>query len=230
MTNVLDKIKLVPFSKKNYYDEDKPKSMIFLHHTASDPNPYGVKKYWETTNIHVSTPFIIGGYSKPGTEWEDGDIIQLYSSSKWAYHLGLTAKHLAVGGPKHSTNLIINSNSVAIEMCSWGGLTKTPRGFKSYAGTIVPDEQVITYDTPYRGYHYYQKYSPAQLENLKELVIFLCDKWNIPKEFKGMEMFDVDPRALCAEPGIWSHVSVRPPSDKQDCHPQPELIEVLKSL
>jgi len=41
-------------------------------------------------------------------------------------------------------------------------------------------------------------------------------------------MWDVNEDALNGEPGVWTHVSYR--SDKSDCHPQPELIDVLKSL
>jgi hypothetical protein len=41
-------------------------------------------------------------------------------------------------------------------------------------------------------------------------------------------MWEVSKEALKSVPGIWSHTSVR--SDKSDCHPQLELIAMLKSL
>jgi len=43
-------------------------------------------------------------------------------------------------------------------------------------------------------------------------------------------MWDVSQRALSGEPGIWTHVSYRQKPGKTDCHPQPELIEMLKTI
>ena len=98
----------------------------------------------------------------------------------------------------------------------------------SYVGTVVADDEVQEYTAPFRGYTYYQKYTQAQIDNVGELLSFLTTKWNIPKEYKGDQIFDIDVRALRGEPGIYTHVSVRP--DKNDCHPQPELISMLKSI
>ena len=41
-------------------------------------------------------------------------------------------------------------------------------------------------------------------------------------------MWDISDKALAGEAGVWTHVSFR--TDKSDCHPQPELIQMLKSL
>ena len=41
-------------------------------------------------------------------------------------------------------------------------------------------------------------------------------------------MWEVSQDALCGKPGIYTHVSFR--KDKSDCHPQKELIQMLKEL
>ena len=43
-------------------------------------------------------------------------------------------------------------------------------------------------------------------------------------------MWDISRKALAGVAGIWSHTSFRPEKDKQDAHPQPELITMLKGL
>ena len=57
--------------------------------------------------------------------------------------------------------------------------------------------------------------------------MFWNDRYNIPLEY-NQDMWDVSINALKGAPGIWTHVSYR--SDKSDCHPQPELIEMLQSF
>ena len=41
-------------------------------------------------------------------------------------------------------------------------------------------------------------------------------------------MWEVSAEALKGKQGVWSHTSFR--FDKSDIHPQPEIIEMLKSL
>lgn len=226
--SIIEKIKLVPFAPQHFMDETSNKKQIYIHHTASSPNPYGVVKWWETTPERVATSFIIGGSPGSSPTWKNGDIIQVFSSSKWGWHLGVKKEHLAKGGPKAKSNTELNKESIGIEICSWGQLTHTPDGFKNYAGGKVPDWEVCELSQPYRGFKYYQKYTPEQLQNTFDLLKFLCDKWQIPSKFKGLRMFDICPEALQGEPGIWTHTSVRP--DKFDCFPQPELISMLSAL
>lgn len=226
--SVLEKIKTVPFTSTQYVDEASPKQQIYVHHTASSPDPYGVVKWWETTPDKIATSFVIAGKPDSSGKWKDGDIIQCFGTGKWAWHLGLTAKHLKAGGPKAWNNKELNRQSIGIEICSWGQLTKTDAGFKNYVGRVVPADEVIEYPVAYRGYKYYQKYTSAQLASVKELLQYLCNKWNISSVYKGDRIFDICPDALQGTNGIYSHVSCRP--DKNDCHPQPELIDVLKSL
>lgn len=226
--SILNKIILNPLTPDQYYTEKTQKKQIYIHHTAGNPDPFSVRKWWLTTPEKVGTSFIIGGKPTKATNWKDGDIHQSFSSDYWAHHLGLTAAHVQIGKPGNKTNLELNKFSIGIELCNWGYLTKTAKGFITYTGVVVPNEEVVTYTTPFKGYTYYHKYTDAQLQNLKELLQFLCNKWNIPTTYYGKEIFDVNVRALRGESGIWTHVSVRP--DKFDCHPQLELIDILENL
>lgn len=225
---ILEKIKTVPFAPTNYIDEQVSKRQIYLHHTASSPNPYGVVKWWESTPERVATSFVIGGFQGVSPQWKDGDLIQIFNSSKWAWHLGMTASALKAGGKTAKTNKELNSQSIGIELCNWGYLVKTKDGFKNYAGGLVPDWEVVELDKPYRGYTYYQKYTQQQLQNTFDLLRYLCGKWSIPTQFNGERIFDICPEAIQGVPGIWTHTSVR--TDKFDCFPQKELITMLSAL
>jgi N-acetyl-anhydromuramyl-L-alanine amidase AmpD len=225
--NVLQKITLVSLPADQYLTEDSSKNQIYVHHTASSTSPYGVLDWWKTTPERVGTAFIVGGPTT-STKWKDGDIIQCFGSAKWAWHLGLKAEHLHVGGSKAKTNTDLNKNSIGIEICNWGQLSFKNGKFLSYANEEVPKEQVVEYDVAYRGYKFYHKYSAAQLDVVHDLLGFLCDKWNIDKTYQGDRIFDICPDALQGKPGIFSHVSVRP--DKFDCHPQVELKQMLQSI
>jgi hypothetical protein len=217
--SVLNKIEMVRLPTTQYYNEETPKRQIFIHHTAGHSNPYNDIHGWAQTPARIATAFIIGGQSKvPAQNLYDGKILQTYSSKNWAYHLGL----------KNNPNKL-DKFSIGIELCNFGHVIKRPDGkFQTYVGSFLHPDQVIDLGYKYKGYQFYQLYTDAQIESLRELLDYLCTTWNIPRQFKGMEMFNVDKRALAGEPGIWTHTSVR--ADKNDCSPQPKLIKMLKEL
>lgn len=223
--SVTDKILMVPLAPTQYFDETTNKTQIYVHHTASSPNPHRVLEWWASTPERVATSFVIGGNPNGSKTYRDGSIIQCFGSAKWGYHLGLKKEHLVTGG---KDNITLNKMSIGIEICNWGQLTKGPKGYTSYAGVVVKEPDIVEYKTPFRGFAYYQKYTDAQIASVHELLQFLCAKWNINTEYKGDAIFNIDKRALMGENGIFTHVSVRP--DKNDCHPQNELKEALKSL
>lgn len=231
MSDLLNSIIWHPIPDDQFVNKVFDKHQIYVHHTASSRDPYGVVDWWRKTEEAVSTAFVIAGKEgkrKDGKAWNDGDIVQCFSSKKGGWHLGLKQSHLNAGKPGNKTSTWLNMHTIGIEICNWGQLTKTSNGFKTYAGTIVKDEDVVEYSDKFRGYQFYERYTDAQLENTRQLLRYLCDVYEIDPKFKGMEIFDIDKRALRGENGIWTHVSVRP--DKFDCHPQPELVQMLQSL
>lgn len=205
------------FPEAEYFKEEHPKKIIVIHHTASGNGIEGDINWWKKDPQRVGTPFIID---------REGNIHQVFDEKYWIHHLGIQQQTLKIHNSQVSNNRL-NQLSIAIELDSWGGLVKRGEKYYSYTGAEVPKENVIEYPTPYRGFKYFEKYTPAQIKALKELLQHLIAKWGIPKEYNA-NMFEFNAQAVRGTHGIWTHSSYRP--DKNDCHPQPELIEMLKSL
>lgn len=228
----VSKIQQVQLTVDQYKKEDCSalKKQLTLHHTAGGSSPKNVIHGWQSNPEDVATPFIIAGKPTAKDTHKDGDIFQAFGSKYWAYHIAFSKKTNKIPSKYHNFTLEqkIARASIGIEIANWGQLTKDANGnFWSYVKTQVPKENVVTFETPYRGFTYYHAYTDAQLKSLKELIIYLCDKFNIPKNFNA-DMFDINLRALDGEKGIFSHTSYR--SDKNDVCPQPKLIQVLKEI
>ena len=225
--SVLEKIKFVPLPDTQYMKEATNKTQIFIHHTAGGSNPMAVVSYWERTPERVATSFVIGG--KPtlaNSGWEDGAIIQCFSSKYWGHHLGIKSANMPAGS---KSSLDLQKHSIGIEVCNFGPLTKQADGtFTNYVRGKMKPEEVLDLGHEFRGFQYWHSYTDAQLASLKELLAFLCDRWVIPKMYNGTDMWDLSTRAFAGEPGIWTHVSVR--KDKTDMYPHPQLIAMLKDL
>ena len=240
--NPLDLTKIIPVDDlpdKVYFPEETTKKQIVLHHTVSNPiSVEGDVKTWTQSNNGVSTCVIIQG---------DGVPYQLYSSKYWSHHLGISSKFLKEKGFTDfmSRNTILNKASLGIEIDNWGGLvlgdgaTKKDFGkgpvvlqkdkfYTAYGNIInVNSNDIIEFKDGFRGYKHFQKYTQAQIDTTAELLLLWKNKWNIPLTYNE-DMWDVNVGALSGKPGVWTHTSFR--SDKSDCFPQPELIEMLKSI
>lgn len=212
----LNEVIQVDFPDSQYCKEVTNKTMICLHHTVSGQGVNGDIAWWRKTADRIGTAIIIG--------W-DGKIYQCFSSKYWAYHLGVD-------------NVSLNKSTIGIEIDSWGGLVKDGTDYypamwdtvkkKHIANKAVsPIKNVQTYEKPYRGFSAYEKYTDAQIESVRKLLIYWNGVYKIPLNYNP-DMWDYSERAMNGVPGIWSHVSYR--KDKSDCHPQSELIQMLKSL
>lgn len=215
----LNEIIVVDFPDDQYIRNVTNKKQIVLHHTVSGQGVDGDISWWRQTTDRVGTAVIIG--------W-DGKIYQCFSSKYWAYHLGVK------GGKK------LNMESIGIEIDSWGGLVQENNSWypakwdkslqKSVANTkfvAIPNDKVQIYDEPFRGYYGFEKYSDAQIEAVRQLLVYWGGRYNIPLEYNE-GIFEYSPDALVGKSGVWSHTSFR--KDKSDIHPQPELVKMLKSL
>lgn len=222
----ISKIIQQPLPEKNYFQDLITKKQIFIHHTAGASNPQPVISGWEKRTDRVATAFVIAGKPTSSTStYTDGQIFQTFSSKFWGYHLGLKKSVFTSLGVPY---LPLDKASIGIEICNWGALTLKADGkYYHYLGKTVPPEEVVKLNSAYRGSHYYHKYTAAQIASLKDLLIYLCDKFQIPKTYNA-DMFEISKPALTATPGIWTHTSVR--KDKVDCSPQPDLIAMLKTL
>jgi N-acetyl-anhydromuramyl-L-alanine amidase AmpD len=207
------------------------KKQFVLHHTAGGSSPKNAIYGWQQTKERVATAFVIAGKPSKNDTHKDGQIFQAFGSKYYAYHIYFSQSINQVPAKYHSFALDqdIAKKSIAVEICNWGFLTKDADGtFKTYVNTVVPAEDVIDFgDKPYRGHRYYHAYTDAQIASLKELIIYICDKYKISKKF-NTDMFEICTRALDGENGIWTHSSYR--SDKTDLSPQPKIIQMLKDI
>jgi N-acetyl-anhydromuramyl-L-alanine amidase AmpD len=236
---MLDVSKIIQYqlATNQYFPEDcsNLKKIIVIHHTAGGSNPFVVVDGWNSNPDRVGTAFVIAGafVSNSNHQWKDGDIIQCFSSKFYNYHLGIST----------ANNTQIAKASIGIEVCNWGSLALVNGKYYTYTGKEIPATEVVSYSTPFRTHpkstyfdsvgqtgkpaYYYHKYTDAQIASLKELMVYLCDKFGISKSYKA-DMWDVNTNALAGDGGIWTHVSYR--HDKNDMHPSPSLVNMLKSL
>ena len=223
----LTKVKLYPFPENKYFKEEIPKTQVVLHHTISGPSIEGDVDTWINGKYNVGTCVIV---DREGTPW------QIFGSKYWAYHLG---------AGDHNQD----RRSIGIEIDNWGGLTlgtgdlkmyrherkkiipwhfkvTTPQKYYTYYGDSV-DVPVQYYPNGFRGYQYFEKYTNEQIQTVGELLLYWKMKYNIPLTYHDT-MFDLSQDAINGVPGVWSHTSFR--KDKSDITPQPELIEMLKTI
>lgn len=206
-----------PLSKDQYHDEVQPKRIIVLHHTAGGSAVSSIA-WWQQTTERVGTAVVID---------RDGTIYQAFGFDKWASALGIKQAVFNKFGLSN-INTRLDQISIQIELANWGGLTEKNGKFYNFTGKEVLKENVTSYDKSFKGFYHYEKYSDAQLKALKELILFLNKTYPAIKLDYNSEMWGVSKKALEGTWGIWTHVSYR--DDKSDCHPEPELINMLKTL
>lgn len=227
----LNDIITVDFPENQYHKKQTQKKQIVLHHTVSGQGTEGDIAYWRSTVERVGTAIIVG--------W-DGKIYQCFSTIYWAHHLGVTDEWLKEKGfTDYSVrNEILNKASIGIEIDAWGGLMKYQgQWYPAYWDVklkknvpnikVKPIANVQEYPNGFRGFYGFEKYTKEQIEAVRQLIVFWNKKYGIPLDYNE-NMWDISMDALNGKTGIWTHTSFR--SDKSDCHPQPELINMLKSL
>jgi hypothetical protein len=218
------KLTQTPFPATQYMNEEHPKTQIYLHHTAGNSNPFATYQGWANNPERIATCVVIGGRPTSGANWIDGEVAQGYSSKLWAYHLGLKESTF------HNFNLPYKSLdriSIGIEICNWGQLTLKSGKFYNYVNRTVPANEVCELATPHRGFKYYHNYTDAQIASVYELLVLWKQRYNIPLTYNP-DIWNVTPRALRGDAGVFTHNSVR--YDKVDVYPHPRLIQMLQSL
>jgi len=205
-----------------YFPGPVKKQWIFLHHTAGWENPYQVADMWARDNRgNVATEFILGGQSvRNGNTKFDGELIQCFPEGGYGWHTG-------------TGNSVMHRNSVAIEVCNMGQIVNG----KTYVNTPADPNQIVKLAKPFRGFQFWHKYSDAQIETLKQWILFVADKYDIDPRVglveyvkaRGADGFDVlDLDRANKTPGMYSHTNII--RGKVDMFPQQELIDMLLSL
>ena len=211
----ITKIKQARLKESQFFAEESLKTQIYLHHTAGGGNAEAVSRYWNGNTERIATAFIIGA---------DGLIVQCFSSKHWSWHLGVGQKEFKAQGVPYKN---LNKTSIGIEVCNWGYLKEKNGKFYNYVNAPVPESMVTTLDTPYKGYKHWFKYTDEQIESTRQLVVYLCETYDIPKDYRA-EIFGLDVEAFKNTKGIYTHNSVR--KDKSDIYPCLRMIEMLKNL
>jgi hypothetical protein len=224
MSLELSKIKQVPLSKGQFIDEEVKKVQIVLHHTAGNSSGVGTIKNWNSDDRgKIATCVTISGKGQSKDTF-DGEICQAFSSKRWAYHLGIKPD---VFRSRKLPYKALDPISIGIEICNWGPLEKVGDKFYNYVDREVPADQVCELEKPYKGHKYYHAYTDAQIESVRQLLLY----WN---KIHGIDLtynediWQVSDRALKGENGVFTHNSYR--KDKTDVSPQPKLITMLKTL
>ena len=220
----LKKIKQLPLKTSEYVNESTEKKQIVLHHTAGNSSAVSTIQNWNTDKRgRIATCITISGKGN-SKNTHDGEICQAFSSRKWAYHLGIKSDVFRSRGLPYKN---LDSLSIGIELCNWGPLEKRGEKFYNYVDREVPVDQVCELETPYKGYKYYHAYTDAQIESVRQLLVYWKEVYGIDITYKE-DIWQVTDRALKGESGVFTHNSYR--KDKTDVSPQPKLINMLKSL
>lgn len=206
-----------------YINEYSDKIGIVLHHTVSRSDSVdGDIKWWNSNKERVGTHFIVDKF---------GNIYQCVPLDKWVHHLWVNAltNKIALKFKSISLNNIYNSQTIGIELDSAGGLL--PRNGYWHSAFNKQMKNSDVYQIDYRGYKAFEKYYPEQIESVKNLILYLIEKYpligqNIKDDYS--DIFNINLDALNHVPGIYTHTSYR--TDKSDCAPQRGLVEMLNSL
>lgn len=211
-------------SDNQYYTEKTKKTNICLHHTCGS-SARSTFDWWQRTPDRVATAYIVE---------RDGNIYEVFPPECWAHHLGLSL----------SKNTLYNKRCIGIELASEGPLRsgfelnnrlgykkfdeewlyafdidKKPfrNATKKFHG-VKDNNKYMDLIFPFRGYWYFAAYEEAQVKSVLELVNYLCDKFNIPRQLIPYpDKLDFVPEILDTFKGIYTHVNVR--KDKDDLSP-----------
>lgn len=215
----------VDFPDNQFKKELTEKTGWVLHHSAGRDQATNMFKFWETdTQGTVATAY--------GIE-DNGQIYEGFDAFKyWGHAIGLTVvgNNLPFNLKRHHTfdnNVRLNKQYIQVEICNWGALSEKNGKYYSWANVELPKEKVQIYDKPFRGSMFFERYTDAEIEALRTLILWHFEEHGVSKKYNE-DMWDISENALQGKEGIWSHASFR--TDKSDVHPQPELIQMLQSL
>lgn len=207
------------------HDKKYTNDYIILHHTAGWNNPFNTIADWDRdTRGRVCTEFVIGGIKcTDGDKTYDGVVAKAFPDAGAGFHIGASG----IG------STLYDMHAVGIENCCFGHV----KDGKNYAGSTVQPSQIVTLPNKFRGYTQFHRYSNAQLESLRKLLLYIGERDNIDLhkglyewiKKEGVSAFDYRSDAYNGKvKGIVTHANIR--KDKEDMFPQQELIDMILSL
>ena len=202
---VNQRLKPCVIPEDQYYKEPQVKTSICLHHTAGGIGQTSIQG-WLNDKVRVATCVVIE---------RDGTILQCFGSQYWAFSLGLDT-------PNYKD---IEKQNIAIEIANYGFLTQHGAEFYNAYGSKVKNVCDLGYK--FKGYQYWEAYTPEQIESVKRLLLYWADRYKIDITYRD-DIFELCQRARLGKGGLYTHNSYR--SDKSDVYPHPGLIEMLTTL
>lgn len=218
-----------------YFKEEIKKDTIFLNSTSGCSRPDWTIGGWEKDyikdksgnpildvngnlqSVKVGVSYVIGRKSSNDDTTWDGVILKAFDDKYWAYN-------------KDIDSIDFNSKSIGIEICNYGPLTIGRDGrFYNLINKPINEKDIIKLDKPFRGYEYYERYTDAQIESTRTLLVHLINKHAITIEGKiyNEKWFDYS-SSWMKTGGIRTHSQVR--RDEYGIFPQKEMIQMLNSL
>lgn len=226
-------VKQYQLPKSEYFVGPTTKDNIFLHFTMGWGNPYDVIDGWKTdTRGKIGTHYVIGGINiKTGDDEHDGEIVQAIPETGYAWHIGIG-------------NTPVHRNSISIEVCNFGFITKKGDKFYTYLNREIDKKYVVELKTSFRGYKYYHKVTDKQIQSLAYLINKITVQHGISitsgivdklKRLPPNDAFDYDANVKNGKiKGIHTHTNVSPAVNgeyaKWDLAPTPEVIKFLTEL
>lgn len=185
-----------------YMPVETAKDQIVLHFTAG-LSARSAFDAWSRTPVAVATSFIVD---------LDGSIYQTFDPRYWAYHLGV--------GADDNPGWALDKRSIGIEIVNPGPLVARdnvlcwwPDGYWSKFCSTLDDKRYYIQD--FRGFHFWARFTPAQLAVIPRLVWSLCGQFGIPHDVLPSASLEVE--KMKSFRGICSHQNFRP--DKLDIGP-----------
>ena len=192
----------VRLPESQYFPNRETKSGIALHHTVGG-TAMSTIEWWKKNPAIVGTAYIIG---------RDGTVYEVFDPTAWAWQFGLK-------WPRRQ-RIDFEKRFIGIEIASEGGLTEYEGELYCFdrisPRTRKNRDEAFDYGQDYRGYRYFDKYEPAQIDSLVELIDDLCTRFNISRTVPENH-FDYYGERLKKFKGIIGHAMVR--TDKSDPAP-----------
>lgn len=193
-----------------YFKVKNKKSGICVHHTVGG-SARSTFDWWNQDSQMVGTAYIID---------RDGSVYNVFDPECWAWQFGLPWNH--------EDKIAFEKRFIGIELASEGGLREQDGKFYCFdrisPRTEKPADEVFDAGADYRGYRYFDKYEPEQVDSLVKLINQLCDEFDISRRVQADQMKYYGEKLKDFE-GIIGHTMVR--RDKTDPAPVPELWERL---
>ena len=133
----IESIEYNPLPRDQYVRKTSIKTQLTGHHTVSGSDP---DKYWLMDKKRISTNFHLR---------RDGQLVQLFGSKFYGYHLGLGKDDF------EDINLpykFLDPLTISVEIINWGPLVLRRKEWYNIYGGVVQDPDVQYYKGGFNGF------------------------------------------------------------------------------